>query len=153
MNILIWIITALLAAIFAMAGIMKLTRSKEQLVNSGLGWAADYPPAAIRLIAAAELLAALGLILTAQFGIAEILVPLAATGLAIPVIAVLVWSVAAVSAARRLLSPRAGDHAGGAQGASSSGSTCAANIATASCAHPGGRQAGPLRPAYLCRKR
>jgi len=90
MNILIWIITALLAAIFAMAGIMKLTRSKEQLVNSGLGWAADYPPAAIRLIAAAELLAALGLILPALFGIAEILVPLAATGLAIIMIGAII---------------------------------------------------------------
>ncbi|GII05532.1 DoxX family protein [Planobispora takensis] len=46
-------------------------------------WVEDFTPARIRLIGAAELLGALGLILPAATGIASILTPLAAAGLAL----------------------------------------------------------------------
>jgi hypothetical protein len=62
---------------------MKIFRTKEQLVGSGMGWAQDFSPSTIRLIGLAELLGAIGLILPAVLHIAPILVPLAAVGLAL----------------------------------------------------------------------
>lgn len=86
MNIALWIVTALLALAFAAAGALKLSQSKEKLAASGMGWTDDYSPTMIKLIGAAELLAAIGLVLPALTGIAPILVPLAATGLVIVMI-------------------------------------------------------------------
>ncbi len=86
MNIVLWIVTALLALAFAAAGALKLSQSKEKLAASGMGWTDDYSPTMIKTIGAVELLAAIGLILPALTGIAPILVPLAATGLVIVMI-------------------------------------------------------------------
>lgn len=82
MNVVLWIIAGLLAAAFLGAGVMKLSKSKEQLVSSGMGWAESYPAGAVKAIGAVELLAALGLVLPALLDIAPVLVPLAAAGLA-----------------------------------------------------------------------
>ena len=61
---------------------MKLVQSKDKLVASATGgWAADWRPASIKLVGAAELLGAIGLILPAALHVAPILVPLAAVGL------------------------------------------------------------------------
>lgn len=65
------------------SGLMKIVRSKEQLVASGFGWAQDVSPTTIRLIGVAEILGAIGLIVPAATHIAPILVPLAAVGLAL----------------------------------------------------------------------
>ena len=86
MNIVLWIVTALLALAFAAAGALKLSQSKEKLAASGMGWTDDYSPTMIKTIGAVELLAAIGLVLPALTGIAPILVPLAATGLVIVMI-------------------------------------------------------------------
>ena len=80
MNLALWIIAIVLAVGFTASGLMKLVRSKEQLVGSGMGWAQDFSPSTIRLIGVAELLGAIGLILPAALHIAPILVPLAAVG-------------------------------------------------------------------------
>lgn len=83
MNVVLWIAAALLAVAFLMAGLMKLSRSKEQLAASGQGWVEGFGPTAIKGIGVAEILGAIGLILPALTGIAVGLVPLAATGLAL----------------------------------------------------------------------
>lgn len=83
MNLALWIIGIVLAVGFAASGLMKIVRSKEQLVASGFGWAQDLNPTAIRLIGVAEILGAIGLIVPAATHIAPILVPLAAVGLAL----------------------------------------------------------------------
>ena len=83
MNLALWIIAIVLAVGFAASGLLKIVRSKEQLVASGFGWAQDYSPSTIRLIGFAEILGAIGLILPAALHIAPILVPLAAVGLAL----------------------------------------------------------------------
>ena len=83
MNLALWIIAIVLAVGFAASGLMKIVRSKEQLVASGFGWAQDVSPTAIRLIGVAEILGAIGLIVPAATHIAPILVPLAAVGLAL----------------------------------------------------------------------
>jgi hypothetical protein len=81
MNIALWIIAALLAVAFLASGAMKLTRPKEKLAASGMGWAEDFSAGAVKAIGTLEVLAAVGLILPAALDIAPVLVPLAALGL------------------------------------------------------------------------
>jgi uncharacterized membrane protein YphA (DoxX/SURF4 family) len=84
MNIAFWVLQGLLAAAFAAAGSLKLSRSKEQLLaNKQMGWANDFSPAQIKLIGGAELLGALGLILPWALKIEPLLTPIAAVCLVI----------------------------------------------------------------------
>ncbi|MGW0808949.1 DoxX family protein [Nonomuraea sp. NPDC002799] len=94
MNVFLWILQAVLAAMFAMAGVMKSTQPKEKL-EPRLPWTADFSAGTVRFIGIVELAGALGLILPAATGIAPILTPLAASGLAI------VMVLAALTHARR----------------------------------------------------
>lgn len=94
MNVFLWILQAVLAAMFAMAGVMKSTQPKDKLVEK-LPWVADFSPATVRFIGIVEFAAALGLILPAATDIAPVLTPLAATGL------VVVMILAAITHARR----------------------------------------------------
>jgi uncharacterized membrane protein len=82
MNVVLWIVQSILAGMFVMAGIMKSTQPKEKLAEK-LPWVNDFSPATVRFIGVVELLGGLGLILPAATGIAPILTPLAATGLAV----------------------------------------------------------------------
>ncbi|MFF9204044.1 DoxX family protein [Streptomyces sp. NPDC014986] len=83
MNVTLWIIASILAVAFLLAGLMKVGQPKEKLAASGMAWVDDFPAGAVKAIGAVEVLGALGLVLPAAFDIAPILVPLAATGLAI----------------------------------------------------------------------
>lgn len=83
MNVFLWIVAGVLAAVFLMSGAMKLSRSPQQLATSGLGWAEDFGAGPVKAIGALEALAALGLILPPLVGVAEVLAPLAATGLGV----------------------------------------------------------------------
>ena len=78
----LWIVQIVLAAMFALAGVMKFTRPKEALAKN-LPWVEDFSPATVRFIGVAELLGALGLILPAVTGVATVLTPVAAAGLAV----------------------------------------------------------------------
>jgi uncharacterized membrane protein YphA (DoxX/SURF4 family) len=78
MNVFLWIVQAIVAAMFAMTGVQKLTQPKEKLATLQ-----GFPPNALRLLGIAEVLGAVGLILPAATGIAPALTPTAATGLAI----------------------------------------------------------------------
>ncbi|TDD44546.1 DoxX family protein [Nonomuraea terrae] len=98
MNALLWVLQAVLAAVFGLAGAMKSTQPRERL-RPVLAWVEDFSPAQVRLIGVVELLAALGLILPAATGVAPVLTPLAAAGLAITMIG------AAVTHARRAEPP------------------------------------------------
>src|SRR3954449_10309817 len=69
---------------------MKLLRTKEQLKAAGMGWTDDWPAGAVKAIGGLEVLAAIGLILPAALDIAPILVPLAATGLAVIMVGAIV---------------------------------------------------------------
>ncbi|NEA31304.1 DoxX family protein [Streptomyces sp. SID13031] len=84
MNVFLWIVAGVLAAFFLGAGFTKLSQSKAKLgENPQMGWTKDFSAGTLKLIGAAEVLGALGLILPGAFDIAPILVPLAASGLAI----------------------------------------------------------------------
>ncbi|MFD6452224.1 DoxX family protein [Nocardia sp. NPDC060220] len=91
MNVVVWIVSGLLAAVFLLAGAMKLAKSKEQLVaDPKMGWAEPFPEGLIKFIGAAEVAGALGLILPGVFGIATWLVPAAAIGLAVIMVGAIV---------------------------------------------------------------
>jgi uncharacterized membrane protein YphA (DoxX/SURF4 family) len=84
MNVVLWILAGLLAAFFLAAGLGKVSQSKAKLgENPNMAWTKDFSAGMIKLIGTAEVLGALGVILPALLDIAPILVPLAATGLAV----------------------------------------------------------------------
>jgi uncharacterized membrane protein len=82
MNVVLWILQIVLAAMFLMAGVGKATQPKEKLVPR-LPWAEDYSASTVRFIGIAELLGAIGLVVPAVTGILPVLTPAAATGLAV----------------------------------------------------------------------
>lgn len=94
MNVVLWVLQIVLALLFGAAGVMKSLRPKEELAAK-MAWVEDYSPNMVKLIGVVEFLAAVGLILPAATGIAPVLTPLAASGLA------LIMVLAAVAHVRR----------------------------------------------------
>jgi len=90
MNIALWIIAGLLAVAFLASGVVKLTRPREKLITSGMGFAEDFSSGAVKAIGVLEVLAGVGLILPAVLDIASVLVPLAAVGLVLLMIGAMV---------------------------------------------------------------
>ena len=79
MNIALWIVQGLLAAMYLMAGSMKTfntAKAREQLP-----WAKNRSDGFVRFVGTSELLGALGLIFPLLTGILTWLTPLAAIGL------------------------------------------------------------------------
>lgn len=79
----VWALQIIVALAFLAAGTMKSITPKEQLVANGMGWAQDFSSTLVKLIAAAEVAGAIGLIVPAATGIAPILTPIAGAGLAL----------------------------------------------------------------------
>jgi len=88
-NIVLWIVAGLLALAMLGSGVMKAFRPKEAL-RDNMGWVDDFSANAVKAIGVVEILAAIGLILPAALDIAPILVPLAATGVALIMIGAIV---------------------------------------------------------------
>ena len=96
MNIVLWILQGLLAAIFLMAGVMKATQSKEQIKEKGgerMAWVDSVSAGNIKVIGILEILAAVGLILPQLTGILPWLTPLAAVGLVLTMIGAIILHV------------------------------------------------------------
>lgn len=83
MVVTLWILNIILAIVFVVVGFMHAFSSPEKMVSQGLLWVKDVPPATVKLIGALEIIGAAGLILPIATGIAPILAPVAAIGLAI----------------------------------------------------------------------
>jgi uncharacterized membrane protein YphA (DoxX/SURF4 family) len=91
MNVFLWIVAGVLAAFFLAAGLTKLSQSKAKLnENPRMGWTQDFSAGTLKLIGTFEVLGALGLILPGAFDIAPVLVPLAASGLAVIMIGAII---------------------------------------------------------------
>lgn len=95
MNITLWIVASVLGTAFLAGGAMKLAQPKEKLAASGWDWVEDFDGGTVKVIGALEILAGVGLILPAALDVAPVLVPLAATGLAV------LMALAALTHARR----------------------------------------------------
>ncbi|WP_433057234.1 DoxX family protein [Dactylosporangium sp. CS-033363] len=82
MNIFLWVLQILLGVAFIGAGAMKSTQPVEKLATN-MTWVNRYSKSTVRFIGIVEILGGLGLILPWATGIATILTPLAAVGLAL----------------------------------------------------------------------
>jgi uncharacterized membrane protein YphA (DoxX/SURF4 family) len=82
MNVVLWIVASLLAAVFLATGLMKIVQSKAQLAAVPMTrWAEDFSPGAIKTMGTLQVAAVIGLTLPALVNIAPVFVPLAALGL------------------------------------------------------------------------
>ena len=79
MDIALWVVQALLAAFMLFAGVLKIAKPREELLER-MTFMEDFSDGPIKIIGVLEVLAAIGLILPGITGIAPILVPLAAIG-------------------------------------------------------------------------
>jgi len=80
MNIVLWIVQGVLAAMYLMAGYTKSFQPLD-VAAKRVNWIPDVPPGLVRFIGVTELLAAIGLIVPAITGILPWFTPLAAPGL------------------------------------------------------------------------
>ena len=81
MNIALWIVQGLLAAMYLMAGVMKTFQTAK--AKGQLPWAKNRSDRFVRFVGASELLGALGLVLPMLTGTLPWLTPLAALGLSL----------------------------------------------------------------------
>ncbi|GMA22467.1 hypothetical protein GCM10025864_02260 [Luteimicrobium album] len=81
MNLALWIVAGLLAAVYLGTGITKLAYSRERL-HPQMPWVDDFSTTTVKLIGLAEVLGAIGLIVPQATGTAEILTRVAAVCLA-----------------------------------------------------------------------
>ncbi|MDD7938635.1 DoxX family protein [Actinomycetospora lutea] len=79
MNLALWIVAAVLAAVALLGGITKVFVPKEKLpAVPGGGWTGGASAGFVKTLGVLELLAAVGLILPAVAGVAPVLVPVTA---------------------------------------------------------------------------
>jgi uncharacterized membrane protein YphA (DoxX/SURF4 family) len=100
MNTLLWVIQALLAALFLFAGATKFIMPVEEMISQ---MPIELPGWFLRFIGVAELLGAVGLILPWLSSIQPRLTPLAAAGLVIIMIGATVLTVMGGEAAMALI--------------------------------------------------
>lgn len=81
MNIALWGVQGLVAAVFGFSALIKGTQSRERAISLGMTGVANVPLRLMRFIALAETLGVLGLFVPYLSGIAPVLTPLAAAGL------------------------------------------------------------------------
>ncbi|WP_026554907.1 DoxX family protein [Arthrobacter sp. 35W] len=86
MIIALWIATIVFAAMFAMAGTMKVITPYGQ-IREKMAWVETVTPPQLKSIGAVEVLGAIGMVLPAATGIAPWLTPLAALGLFVTMVA------------------------------------------------------------------
>lgn len=85
MNILLWILAFVLAAVFVASGAAKLLAPREQQIER-TPYVEDFPQQIIQGIGVLEILGAFGLLLPPLLGIAPLLASVAAAGLAITMV-------------------------------------------------------------------
>lgn len=82
MNTWLWIGQVVLASSFVLAGLAKAAVPKAKL-RGGMPWVDDMSQSAVRGIGAVEILGGAGVVLPWATGIAPVLTPIAAVGLAL----------------------------------------------------------------------
>ncbi|CAM3452039.1 DoxX family protein [Isoptericola cucumis] len=82
MNVALWIVAALFASGFIAGGVVKQVWSYERYA-ARLGWPEDFSPGKVKFMGVVEMLGGLGLVLPGLLGIATVLVPVAASAMAL----------------------------------------------------------------------
>lgn len=78
MNIALWIVAGMLAAMFLIAGAVKVAVPKERLETTIMVWAKAWSRPQLQVLGALEVLGAIGLILPQALDIEPVLTPVAA---------------------------------------------------------------------------
>ncbi|REK74325.1 DoxX family protein [Paenibacillus paeoniae] len=91
MSFALWAIQIFVGLMFLMAGVMKSTINEKS--REKLPWTKEYSDGYVRFVGISELLGGLGLILPGALGIATILTPIAAAGLAVIMVLAIVFHV------------------------------------------------------------
>ncbi|WP_406029546.1 DoxX family protein [Nocardioides sp. NBC_00163] len=82
MNIALWIVAGVFGIAYVAGGIVKLTMSYEKYAAK-LGWPGDFTPGNVRFMGVVEVLGGIGLVLPGLVDVAPILVPIAASCMAL----------------------------------------------------------------------
>jgi uncharacterized membrane protein YphA (DoxX/SURF4 family) len=90
MNIVLWVLQAVLAAVFLSAGLPKIAKPKEELVASMGEWVNSFPAPGVKLLGLVEVLGAIGLIVPPLVGVAPVLSPVAAVGIVVIMVGAIV---------------------------------------------------------------
>lgn len=91
MKILVWIVQILVTLVFLAAGFMKLaTPYAELMMEPNMAWVGDFSATQIKIIAALEILGAIGLIIPMFVTKLKMLVPVAAIGIALVMVGAIV---------------------------------------------------------------
>lgn len=83
MNVTLWIGQALLAVLFGLSGVVKSTQSRDRVIATNPTVTKVVPVSFMRLAGVSEVAGALGVVLPWATGIARVLTPVAAAGLAL----------------------------------------------------------------------
>lgn len=83
MNVFLWTLQLVLAAVFLTSGLSKSTLPKDRLIAMGQTGVGPLPMPLVRFGAVCELAGVLGIVLPRATGIAPILTPLTAVGFSI----------------------------------------------------------------------
>jgi len=89
MTIALWIVQILLALLFVMAGLMKVSQPVARL-QERMSWAKHAAPWMVRLVGVLEILGAIGLILPKATNILPWLTPVAAIGLVLTMLGAII---------------------------------------------------------------
>ncbi|GAA4849601.1 DoxX family protein [Luteimicrobium xylanilyticum] len=82
MDVAVWVVTGVLATVFAFAGANKIVMARDKLLAApGGGWVGDFDQGFVKTLGGLEVLGAVGLVLPGLVGVATSLVPAAAVGL------------------------------------------------------------------------
>lgn len=82
MNIALWIVAGVFGFGYIAGGIVKLTMPYEKYAAK-LGWPEDFTPGNVRFMGVVEVLGGIGLVLPGLVGVAPVLVPIAASCMAL----------------------------------------------------------------------
>lgn len=82
MNIALWIVASLFGFAYIVGGIIKISMSHEKYAAKNR-WAQDFSPGNVRSMGVIEIFGGIGLIVPGLLDVATVLVPVAASGLAL----------------------------------------------------------------------
>ena len=84
MNVVLWIAQGVLAVAFLAVGAGKLAQPKKKLADRPqMDWVNDFPAGALKLLGVAEVVGAVAMVLPWLTGVAAVITPVAAIGLAL----------------------------------------------------------------------